>query len=58
MTGPGRDAARGVVFLRGEANMSYRFKLVLLTAAIFVGLSLAIANIVAKVQFLASLPSD
>jgi hypothetical protein len=38
--------------------MSYRFKLVLLTAAIFVGLSLAIANIVAKVQFLASLPSD
>lgn len=36
--------------------MSYRVKLALLTAAIFIGLSLAIANIVAKVQFLASMP--
>jgi hypothetical protein len=36
--------------------MSYRTKLALLTVAIFFGLSLAIANIVAKVQFLASLP--
>jgi hypothetical protein len=38
--------------------MSYRAKLVLLTTAIFIGLSLAIANLVTKAQFLLSMPSE
>lgn len=38
--------------------MSYRAKLALLTAAIFVGLSLAVVNIVSKISFLVTMPSE
>jgi hypothetical protein len=38
--------------------MSYRAKLLLLTIAIFFGLALALANIVAKVQFLSSIARE
>jgi hypothetical protein len=37
----------------GEGDVSDRMKLILLTAAIFVGLSFAVVNIVSKVKFLA-----
>lgn len=38
--------------------MSYNTKLALLTAVIFVGLSLAVMNIVSKIGFLASMPTE
>lgn len=38
--------------------MSYNAKLALLTAAIFVGLSLAVANIVSKIELLMSMPTE
>lgn len=38
--------------------MSYNTKLALLTAAIFIGLSLAVMNIVSKVEFLMSMPAE
>lgn len=38
--------------------MSYRAKLAVLTVAIFVGLSLAIVNLVTKAQFLLSMPTE
>lgn len=38
--------------------MSYHAKLALLTAAIFVGLLLAVMNIVSKVGFLLSMPTE
>ena len=44
--------------LAGSDPMSYRAKLALLTAAIFVGLSLALVNIVSKVEFLLSMGTE
>jgi hypothetical protein len=41
--------------LSGKRIMSYDTKLTLLTAAIFVGLSLAFANIAAKIELLVSM---
>jgi hypothetical protein len=38
--------------------MSYRAKLWALTAAIFVGLCLALVNIVSKIEFLSSLGGE
>jgi hypothetical protein len=38
--------------------MSYNTKLALLTVAIFVGLSLAVANIVSKISFLLHMPAE
>lgn len=38
--------------------MSYHTKLALLTAAIFIGLSLAVMNIVSKISFLMTMPSE
>ena len=57
LQGDARAIAR-LALSAGGRPMSYRAKLALLTAAIFVGLSLAIVNLVTKAQFLLSMPSE